>query len=367
MDRAVSKAGGSTDMPEAGGGRLQQATLHRLCDMVVRCRLAYSDIAEEIENKAYKLWKQGDFDHAVGELERVAAFFEQLPNKSEENTADLANVYFLIGQLYQYAEWYPESIEWLSKSIFADDGDPMPYHCMGISYLRTGNFHNAIRCFEQELSIDQGNYFTYILLSDLYEKEGKLEKAEERLKELLNRNPENIQALHRLIRHYERHNPACDVNLLRKRLLGIGKKCNAAEAAIRAYHLSSQKSYGEAMAMLTAWKMNNSPSPVLHLTAAYVRGMQKRPGDRSKELATFRELCGGRKEVMDEQVDEFRGLFGDELASHFSGLLEKKAPRRRTKKAFNRAGGTPAVPRRTIIQKASRLSSEATDGGQRFA
>ena len=148
---------GSTDsFPAISEKALKKAGLHFLVNCVITGRQAYSDLSEYIETRSYEEWKRGKFERAIGELQEIVTFLENIENKNEENALDLAEVYLLIGQLYQYAEWYPESIEWLSKSVLANDGNSLPYNCMAVSYLKTGNYHNAIRCFEQEIAIDEG-------------------------------------------------------------------------------------------------------------------------------------------------------------------------------------------------------------------
>jgi tetratricopeptide (TPR) repeat protein len=199
---------------------------------------------------------------------------------------------------------------------------------MAQSYLKTGNIHNAIRCFEQELVLDEGNYFTYLQLADLYGREGKLEKAEESLKNLLSRDPENIQGLHQLISHYESHNPAIDTGLLRKRLLGVRKKFTWAEAVIRACHLCAGKRQGEALEFLSAWQAENHPVAEVHLARSHVLGELKRPGDRKTELDAFKKLCGSRIEVMKEHAVEFGRLFGEDAALALLAGIENKSPRR---------------------------------------
>jgi tetratricopeptide (TPR) repeat protein len=302
---------------------LRKATLHFLCNQVVTGVMAYGDLAEYIENKAYEEWKRGKFEDAVLELMHMAGFLESIELKNEENTQDLAEVYLLIGQLYQYAEWYPESIEWLSKSVFANDGNSLPYHCMALSYTKTGNFHNAIRCFEQELAIDEGNYFTYLKLAELYNKERRLEKTEDCLKRLLNRDPENVQGLHRLIRHYEQYNPSIDPGLLRKRLLGIDKKNDMTSAVIRSYHLAAGKKPAEALGFLAAWQLNRkgNVSPVFHLVKALFLDELGNEGEMKSEITAFVGACHSRREVMRNYVEEFVDLFGEKPAGRLKQNL----------------------------------------------
>jgi tetratricopeptide (TPR) repeat protein len=308
----------SCDAPDT-----KDASLRFLCDQIVAAVASYSDLAEQIENTAYTTWMQGDFEGAVNELRRITIFFERLEIKNEENTHDLADLYFLIGQLYQYAARYPESIEWFSKSIFVEDGNSLPYHAMAESYLKTGDVLHATRSFEQELTIDGGNLFTYLRLVDLYNKAGKPEVAEESLKRLLGRDPENILGLHRLIRHYEKNNPSIDIALLHKRVLGINRELNATEAVIRSCYLCREKRYADALAFIAKWEQHNHPAPLLHTAQAYIFGKLKRFGNRKKALSAFVIACHGRKEVIDVQTHEFGEVFGDAAERQLRAELEK--------------------------------------------
>jgi tetratricopeptide (TPR) repeat protein len=325
MSLVLQENPGSGDIvPQISERELKKAGLHFLVNCVVNGKQAYSDLAEYIELRSYEEWKRGKFEKAIDELQKIAMYLEKIENKNEENALDLAEVYLLIGQLYQYAEWYPESIEWLSKSVLANDGNSLPYNCMAVSYLKTGNFHNAIRCFEQEIAIDEGNYSTYLKLSELYGREGKLEKSEECLKKLLNRDPENMQGLHQLIRHYEKHNPAIDVGLLRKRLLGITTKYSWTSAVIRAYHLDAEKHTAEAIDFLSAWQIENNghSSPVVHLVKTVLYDELNRDHELKTELVRFIDECHSRQLVMREYIEEFVSLFGEPYATRLKKKLQ---------------------------------------------
>jgi len=310
-------------LPRLDEKALKNVPLPFLINRVITGREAYSDLAEYIETRAYEEWKRGKFEAAIKELQKITTFLENLGNKNEENTQDLSEVYLLIGQLYQYAEWFGESIDWFSKSVLADDGNSLPYHCMAVSYLKTYNYQNAIRCFEQELAIDEGNYFTYLKLSELYDREGKPEQSEESLKRLLTRDPENMQGLHRLIRHYEKYNPSIDVTLLRKRLLGITAKHTWTNAVIRAYHLCAEKRHAEALDFLTKWQCDNNgnASPVTHLVKMALYDVLKNDRDLKQEAAAFIGECRMRQQVMHEHFEEFVALFGESFAAHVKQKL----------------------------------------------
>jgi tetratricopeptide (TPR) repeat protein len=292
----------------------EKASLQHLCDSVLNCTVDYSDIAVHIENKAYEEWKGGRVTLAIEQLKRITRFLERPANKNEQATKDLADVYFLIGQLCQYSGLYSESIDWLSKSVFIDDGKSLSYHSIAESYIKTGNIHQAARSFERELSLDEGNYFTYLELAGIYDRDNKPEKAEECLRKLLVRDPDNMQGMHQLIRHYEKNNPSINVNLLIRRLLNIDKKFSWTEAAIRAYYLFKKNKNTDALEFLSSWELNNHPSPVLHCAKAHIYAKLKNARLRKNEIARFRELCKERQDVIAGYIDEFRNIFGNGAA-----------------------------------------------------
>lgn len=224
----------------------EMAPLRHLCDSVLNCTMAYSNIAVYIENKAYEEWKDGHVTHAIEQLKRITGFLERPADKNDQATRELADVYFLIGQICQYSGLYADSIGWLSKSVFVDDGNSLSYHSIAESYIKTGNVHQAARSFERELSLNEGNYFTYLELAGIYDRDNKPEKAEECLRKLLARDPDNMQGIHQLIRHYEKNNPSINVNLLTRRLLNIKKKFSWMEAAIRSYYLFTKNKNADA-------------------------------------------------------------------------------------------------------------------------
>jgi tetratricopeptide (TPR) repeat protein len=309
------------------------APLQHLCDSILNCTMAYSDIAVFIENRAYEEWQNGRVGHAIDQLIRITTFLERPRNSSDQTKRELADVYFLIGQLCQYSGLYSESIEWLSKSVFIDDGKSLSYHSIAESYVKTGNINQAARSYERELALDEGNYFTYLELAAIYERDGKPEKAEECLRKLLARDPDNIQGIHQLIQYYEKNNPSIDVKLLTKRLLNIEKKFSGIEAVIRSFYLLKVDRNDNAVAFISSWERDNNDSPVVACAKAYCYGRMKNVRLRKKETARFKAICKDRQDVIAGHIEEFRNVFGDVAAEkllsfcfpqdHVSGTIRK--------------------------------------------
>jgi tetratricopeptide (TPR) repeat protein len=289
-------------------------TLKALCDQVIGLDVAYDDVAEQIEDLAYDEYGRGGAGEAVAQLGRVAGFFERMRNKNEEIASGLAQVYLLIGQIYQYAGLFGDSIEWLNKSAVVDDMHPVVYHCLALSYQGIGDDDLAIKAFEQEIKVAPGNYYTYLLLADLYEKHGRLGAQEDVLKRLLERAPENIQGLHILIRLYERTSPDLDVSLLRRRLLNRAGSLNRLEAAIRTYHLCATGRPQEAVDFLEAYSKTSPSTPIIHLVYAHIYGIMRQYSKKRQELALFKEKNQGKKDAMEINLVEFSSIFGESAA-----------------------------------------------------
>jgi tetratricopeptide (TPR) repeat protein len=292
----------------------ESASLRQLCDSILNCTREYSEIAVSMENKAYEEWKAGHVTFAVEQLKRVVGFLDRPADKNDQAQKDLADVYFLIGQLCQYSGLYSDSIDWLSKSVFIDNGNSLSYHSIAESYIKTGKIHQATRSFERELSLDEGNYFTYIELACVYDRDNKPEKAEECLRKLLVRDPNNMQGIHQLIRHYEKNDPGINVNLLIKRLLHIDKKFSWMEAMIRSFYLFRNGKNSDAIDFLAVWERDNHPSPVIHCVKAYLFARLKNVRQRRREIDSLKALCKVRQDVIVGHIDEFRNVFGDAAA-----------------------------------------------------
>lgn len=296
-------------------------SLAELCKLVTSCTCPYEDLAEQIEDRAYEESEQGRLGYALRNLKRIAAFFEKLKFKNEEITRDLADVYLLIGQIYQYFDNLEESINWFTKAIAADDQYSVPYHSCAISHLKLGRHSDAIRCLEQEILLSPGNYYSYLTLADLY-KELNMEKMlENTLKRLLERDPGNIQGLHRLIVFYEQSDPGADVQFLRRRLLEAKSQFNRVEMLIRAYHLCKEKRYHDVLDFIEQWHHNVPQISTICLIKAHVFGELRQYTRKRLVLAEFKEKCQGKEEIMQLELQEFGLIFGKNAQKRLSHRL----------------------------------------------
>jgi len=297
-------------------------TLGDLCGLVLSLSVPYDDVAERIEDLAYTEYGRGGLDYAVGELAGLASFFEGLRNKNEEVSRDLAQVYLLIGQMYQYAGRFEESIEWINKSIVVDDMYPVAYHSLAHSFSSIGDESMAVKSLEQEITVAPGNYYTYLLLADKHERSGSADRFEEVLRRLLERDPGNIQALHKLIRHCERDSQHADVELLRRRLLSRSEGLSRIEAVMRAYHLTQAGRAEEAAEFLDAWGVRSPDVSIIHLAKAHIYGQTHQFHRKREELSQFKRKNHGREEVMEIKIAEFASVFGDEAAGRLRQRLK---------------------------------------------
>jgi len=299
----------------------QIPSLKLLCGEVVSMHTPYDDVAAQIEDAAYFEYEEGGLEHAVGLLTDLAHFFEGLRNKNEEVSRDLAQIYLLIGQIFLYAGKYEDSITWINNSIAVDDMYPVSYHNLALAFRNIGDESMSIKCFEQEIRVAPGNYYTYLLLADLYEKNGDFANFEDVLRRLLERAPDNIQGLHKLIRHCENMSAAADVELLRRKLLSNDSNLSRIEAVIRAYHLARSGQEKEAVDFLEAWGEEAPDVSINHLANAYIYGQMGLHAKKRRELSLFRIKNLAREDVMEIKIAEFASVFGKEAADKIKRSL----------------------------------------------
>ncbi len=288
-----------------------RCSLKKLCSLVTDYSYPYEDLAELIEDKGYEECVEGNVEAAIEELAHLSAFFERMENKNEENTRDLADIYLLTGEFCQVAERFVESIEWFKKAIVVDDSYDVPYHSLAMSYLSLGDTENAIKSLEQEIAVSPGNYYTYLLLADMYEKQCRYDQVEEILRNLLARDSDNIQALHKLITHYKKRNPDLDVELLRRRLIHADKELVKLDLVIWTYHMCEEERFEEALHFLSERECECPRISIIHILKAHIYGCMGQYVKKRNELKQFRKLNQGREEFMRNTFDEFAGIFGE--------------------------------------------------------
>ena len=299
-------------------------TLENHCTSVINCNVSYEDVAEVIEDKSYEHCEKGNVTVAITQLKRIALFFETLENKSEENSRDLADVYLLIGQMLQFASKFDESISWFSRSIVVDDQCSVPYHNLAISYEKSGMVDSAIRCLTQEILLSPGNYYSYLLLADLYLCKRLYDEFVTCLQQLLERDQDNIQALFRLIKYHEKKDVNSDITFLYRRLLGVNKKLNSTEWLIKIFILCKSNKCSEALSFIDSWQHCEPKTTITHLARAHIYGSQKQFSLRNTEVHLFLEKNNKKIDKVVKKLDEFSSVFGRNYTLRISKSLHLK-------------------------------------------
>lgn len=282
---------------------------------------AYEDVAELIEDKGFEECSEGRGREVIKNLADLSVFFETMENKNNENTRDLSDIYLLIGEFCQCSEMYKESLVWFEKAIIVDDVYDASYHSLAISYLNLNDIDNAIKSLEQEIFVAPGNYYSYLFLADIFEKQNMYDDVERVLRNLLSRDSDNIQGLHTLIRHYIKRNPQLDVGLLRRRLIYADKQIVKLDLVIWTYYMLEEDKHDEALHYLDEREQESTGISIVHLLKAHIYGEKRLYVKKRQELIKFKRLNHGRKEFMKMKFDEFSKIFGEQACSRLKKKL----------------------------------------------
>jgi tetratricopeptide (TPR) repeat protein len=300
------------------------ATLEDICTNVINSKVPYEDVAEVIEDKSYEQCEKGNISSAIKQLKRIALFYETLENKSDENSRDLADVYLLIGQMLQFSSKFDESISWFLRSIVVDDQYSVPYHNLAISYEKSGMVDSAIRCLTQEILLSPGNYYSYLILADLHLCKKSYDEFVICLQQLLERDQDNIQALFRLIKYYEKKDVTSDITLLYRRVIGINKAFNCTEWLIKVFVLCKLNKFSEALNVVDRWQNSDLKTSMTHLTRTHIYGVQKQFTLRNKEVSLFFKKNDEKIEKTANKLNEFSSVFGRNYTLRILKSLHKK-------------------------------------------
>jgi tetratricopeptide (TPR) repeat protein len=307
---------------------LHERTLAQLINLVISHKFPFEDLAEFIEDRAYEVCQESNCtgDIASRQLRRLAAFFEEGRDSDDECARALADVYVMIGELYLYHDQSSRAVRWFKRAISVCDDSAPPYHSLAQAQIRSRDLKGAIRSMEEELLLAPGNLYTYLLLSDLYEQVDNLTAVEETLHRLLVRDAENIQALHRLIKHYEKHQPDAEVELLRRRVLSIRRDFSKIELIIWTYHACREGRLAEAMGFLQDLSSRSPENPTLHLLTAAVYGEMRQFTKKKRALATFKQLVDGNGKSISGELRDFSNVFGQSALAKLGKRLAISSP-----------------------------------------
>ncbi len=305
---------------------LSARNLDELCELVINCAAPYEDVAEYIEDRAFAESCAGNLSGAVERLVRIADFFEQFELKNEEICGDLAEVCVLIGEMYQHSGEFERSLPWFEKAIIVNDRYDAPYHGIAASYLRLGNTEGAIRSLQQEILVAPGNYYSYLLLAELYEQRNEIDQFTHILEILLERDADNVRALHKLIVHYQRENPALNVNFLRERILRSRRKNAKLDLLIWVYHMCIAGKHREALSELIEREERSPNLSIIHLLKAFIFGDLGQFAKKRAELALFKEQNFGKGDIVRNKLTEFASVFGEDAAQNLDRSLSTVRP-----------------------------------------
>ena len=182
----------------------EKYSLSELCQFIIDEEYAYDDLAEVIEKKASYSIDSSDVENTVKHLSDLADHLQYMEGKSDETIRDLCDIYLLIGDVLYATNHFEECVQWYEKGSLIDDRFDVPLHSLGMGYLALGKIDLALKSFKQELKVAPGNYFTYFIMVDIYEYRGELQLVEELLNALLERDHNNVMAMHRLITFFEK-------------------------------------------------------------------------------------------------------------------------------------------------------------------
>jgi tetratricopeptide (TPR) repeat protein len=287
----------------------------QLCNYVVTSACAFDDVSRRVEEEAYSLCSDGRTDEAVHHLAQIVEALEAQENKNEETLRDLGDVYELLGELLQTADRHGEAIEWLQRAIVSRERDTRPYQSLARSYASLGEVDKAVRSLEQELLLSPGNYFSYLMLAELYEQRGNDRDAEQCLERLLERDPENVLALHALIRHHESRHPGLDVAFLCRRLVSVERPLVRKELVVWTFHMCREGRLEQCEAVLRNRAEEKDVDPIVFVLAAHVCGCQEKSQAKRTYLDRFIEATHGREDGMRAKVREFVSVFGSKAAT----------------------------------------------------
>jgi tetratricopeptide (TPR) repeat protein len=302
-------------------GRYATWTLDALCSDVASFEIAFEDCAQVIEDKAFRECEAGKVDETLSCLQEMAGAIEALENKNEEIINSLTNIYLLIGEICQYYKHYRRSIEWFEKALIVNDQSPDPYHSLGISYGALGDSTRAAKCYAHEIELSPGNYYTYLLLADIYFRAGMEEDAQNILHQLLLRDPENIQALHRLIGIYENSGPNVDSELLTRRIIKTTRPIAKSDLIIWSYHMCREGKFVEAIDRCNQREVQEPDISTTNLIKAYIYGELGQYSQKRRELMVFKQKNGGREIFIQNTLQEFGAVFGEKVVSKLGSRL----------------------------------------------
>lgn len=292
------------------------------CSAISTHNKSYEEICDHLEDFAYSACTEGSGSEVLKELSRLTNYYHRRKSLDVESIRDLADIFLLAGEVAAFNGDLNESIELFRKATFADENYDRAHHSLAMAYDQLGETKSATVCLEREIFLSPGNYFSYLILADMYEKLNEHKNVEAILKKLLDRDTDNIRALHKLIMHYELIEPKLNVELLRSRIINSSPEIIKHDLLIWVYHMLADHLAIEAVEFLEMLENEYPGISLVNLLKAHLFGTLKQFSRKRRELEEFKRLNYGRSEFMRTKIEEFEKIFGKNEADK----IRKKLP-----------------------------------------
>lgn len=140
-------------------------------------RIKKEDRKDNLSPKANKsnvnLCKEGEDLYHKGDLNSSENIFLKVVKSDPQNPIP----YHFLGMIYLRQKLYKGAIEALERAVILNPLDDIAFNNLGLAYLSTENFDKAIESFEKSVALNDKIAHRYVNLSIAYQKSGNLEKA----------------------------------------------------------------------------------------------------------------------------------------------------------------------------------------------
>ncbi len=284
---------------------LKSYSLTRLVSLIITGNYTYQGVRDIIEEKVYLPETNQDPGTITSQMSRLA---DELDSKSELDHQVRYDVFLITGESYQIAGDYQGSVKWLEKAVQEADNPEGARHSLGVSYMKLREFREAAESFEKEIGIAPGNYYTYFLAADMWMEAGLQDRAADITGRLLERDPNNIRALHWLVKYYE--DKSTDTSMLKKRILDINREFISRDYIIWVYYMKDAGRVDEALEFLRVRFEENPEISIIKLLMIYLFICKGNYSGMKNSLDDFKRLNHGREKSVRFKLEEFGSVFG---------------------------------------------------------
>lgn len=119
----------------------------------------------------------------LGLFERAINLYESMSSQSNQYRKNC-----LIASCYRQMGKYTEAIDYYSRALRLYPDSAFPYYGIGWSYELSGDDNNALKFYENGLSVDQSYPYLFLMRGELYLKNGFTEKAKDDFTQVLKKD-----------------------------------------------------------------------------------------------------------------------------------------------------------------------------------